>query len=130
MIVRVRHRLAGTALALTLAAGLTAAGPASADTLPVPVDTTCLSGTNVTDILQCTVSTVTGTVGTVTSTTGTLLPGGTTATGTSTGVSGTGSTPYVVSTSTQPRTAHATTTKTRHHYRKHRSGHRHKNLVR
>ena len=58
-----RSRLAAALLGASLAVPLVAAGPASADIVPLPplptVDTTCL---NATDIAQCEISSLQGTV--------------------------------------------------------------------
>jgi hypothetical protein len=123
MTARSRSRLAGAVLAVSLAVPLTAAGPASADLVPQPppVDTTCLNAAP-TDVLQCEISTLQGTVtGTLTTVTSqTLLTNGTTGTGTTTYV---GVPTASGGAAQQTTTSSGTATKTKRHYRMHRSKH-------
>ena len=121
-----RFRLAAALLGASLAVPLVAAGPASADLVPLPplptVDTTCLSAP---DPVQCEIASVQGTVaGTVTNVTSQpplVLGGG--ATGTST--TSLGGVPTATGGTLQQRsTGHqAVVTKKKRHYNLHRSGH-------
>jgi hypothetical protein len=127
MTTRSRSQLAGALLAVSIAVPLSAAGPASADLVPVPqpptVDTACLNLDPVA-ALQCELAILQGAVPPVPQP---PLPtlGGTNGT-TATSTTGSGSTPTASGgTRQQTSTGHpaATTKKQKKHYRLHRARH-------
>lgn len=124
---RSRSRLTAAVLAVSAAAPLAAAGPASADLVPLPplptVDTTCL---NAADPVQCEIAllqgTATGTVTTVTSQPPLAIGG--TGGGTGTSTTSLGSVPTATGGTVQQGSAgHRAVATKKRHYRLHRSRH-------